>query len=169
MVHHSHGSVFVTKHQLTSTTTLAFHHDAENKEVVAFWKQIDGLLSAAAPSASAHFQATNTVRFPGDAKVKGDRSGLHVRFFEVGVTNVRHAFVDNGDKQRDELAVMLSAMLGCTVHNQTFPYDKGSFEQYFDWIRLSGALEMYTKEKRVFRTGYDLKEHLFIQAPANNA
>lgn len=145
MVHHSHGSLFMTKEQLTSVTTLALEDDEESLHAQQFWQRLDGVLSGAGP---------RTFAAPRGESI-GDRSELEVNLLGHGLFHT---------EQGQGLAVMLETMLQCTVQEAILPYGRKLVEKYFHWDQFVAAHEGYKMEKRANRIGYDENEDLLIAA-----
>ena len=145
MVHHSHGSLFMTKEQLTSITTLSLEHDDESLQVQRFWEQLDVMLSGAGPRTFAAPHGKNI----------GDRSELEINMLGHGLFHT---------EQGQGLAVMLGTMIQCTVQEAILPYGHKLVEKYFHWDKFTAAHEAYKMEKRVNRIGYDPHEDVSISA-----
>ena len=128
MVNTNEGSIFMTKQQLTSISSLTVM-EKSNREDQHFWLEIDKMLTVCKDP------ATST---------EPDRSG-------IGIHLICNQNDFNQSKQGRGLQVVLSAMMQCEVAEVIIPYDKDATEQYFDVSKISRVLEFYDREKRIHR------------------
>lgn len=128
MARHSEGSIFMTKRQLTSISSLTLmeKHNIANKEDQTFWMEIDNLMSVCKDPATC---------------TEPDRSDIEIHL-------IGHQFDFNQSMQGRGLQTVLSAMMQCEVSEIIIPYDMRVTGHYFDVSKIARALEAYDREKR---------------------
>ena len=132
----ANGSLFVTKQQLTSVSTLMIPTE-KNVQTQRFWAEIDEMLTCAGPSTA--------------ETGLGDRSAVSVNL--IGA-------VLNVTKKGAELENLLANVLQCKVSaaiSET-AMGKSTIETYFDWDSFMDATDRMKHELKSKRIGYDDSE-----------
>lgn len=130
------GSLFVTRQQLTSITTLVVPTE-NNIEVQRFWTQLEGLLTCTGPSTA--------------ETGLGDRSAVSI--------NLMGGPLDM-TKRGAELEILLANVLQCKVGSVIPESAAGrlTLETYFNWDLFMAATDRMKHEMKTEQLGYDDSE-----------
>lgn len=130
MVKHDDGTLFVTKDQMTSMTTLSIPCQ-DNVKVRRWWSKLYDLLTCCGEEIVT-------------GKVVGSRWNVQVNMLGYTLDNTIY-----GETLEAVIATLLNCDVRCTV-------DKATYGNFFDMVAFKEAAQTMKNEKRSHAIGYDI-------------
>eukprot|EP00729_Bicosta_minor_P018819 gene18819-34409_t len=130
MVHHTTGSLFITKDMLTSMTTLSVPNQ-DNTRVRRWWSKIYDLLTCCGEDIVV-------------GKVVGSRWNVEINCLGYTLDHTTYG---------ETLEGVISTLLHCKV---SATVDKQAYSKYFDMKKFKKAAQKMQNEKRSEAIGYDI-------------